>query len=355
MPNPTVGLQSIITDPVRGSTWGPKSYRERTTRFVLRPARLHDPTESSGKKRTIGRIDVIFPSKELAEWKLWVANDDVIDTIPWRRCARAWVHSRGDGDMSWTRDRWMRFLFAGFCITASQQGSGAAVAQGFGPDPFRPFNSQYDQYVYPIRPETGGAAAPARGLSRGETTFERWMNEQDGGSRLDSDRSGVGGRYWRVRTDLESDRRELAKKRNARRNAETGSITQKYLAYFSEENPTKRAILLRDYSNNRRGAETESPDDRTDRAAPRGRAGGRANALGARGSSEKAGEEKSTRRIPPAPPLSGVSRGSSRSQRRPSDVLDRARRTDDDNMDSEKSPSSKRSTRRSPAAPPIDE
>ncbi len=80
--NPIVGLQSIITDPARGSTWGPKSYHERTARFLVGAARVGDPTGQSGKKRTIGRIGVVFPSNELAEWKLWVANDDVIDTIP---------------------------------------------------------------------------------------------------------------------------------------------------------------------------------------------------------------------------------------------------------------------------------
>ena len=71
--------------------------------------------------------------------------------------------------MKWTRDRWIRFLFAGLCIARGAAGGlRAAHAQGFGPDPFRPFNSQYDQYVYPIRPETGGAAAPARRLARGD-------------------------------------------------------------------------------------------------------------------------------------------------------------------------------------------
>ncbi len=258
--------------------------------------------------------------------------------------------------MNWTGDRWIRFLFAGFCIAAAHQASGAAHAQGFGPDPFRPYNSQYDQYVYPIRPETGGAAAPARGLSRGETTFERWMNEQNGGSRLDSERAGVGVPYSRLRTDYKADKRELLRKRNARRNAEPGSVTQKYLAYFSEENPTKRSILLREYTAGRRGDEAESAEDGNDGEAPRGRAGagGRASAPGARGASERTGVEKSGRRIPAAPPLPGASRGSSRSTRRPSDVLDRARRTVDDTADSEGLPSSKRSNRRSPATPPED-
>jgi hypothetical protein len=258
--------------------------------------------------------------------------------------------------MNWTRDQWIRFLFAGFCVAAGQQASGAAHAQGFGPDPFRPYNSQYDQYVFPIRPEVGGAAAPARGLSRGETTFERWLNEQDGGSRLDSERAGVGVRGSRFRTDYDTDLRELRRKRNARHNAEPGSVTQKYLAYFSEENATKRSILLREYAANRGGDEAESADDGKDREAPRGRAGagGRASAPGARGSSDRTGVDKSGRRIPAAPPLPGTSRGSSRSTRRPTDVLDRARKADDDTADSEKSPPNRRSNRRSPAPPPED-
>jgi hypothetical protein len=225
-------------------------------------------------------------------------------------------------------------------------------AQGFGPDPFRPFNSQYDQYVYPIRPETGGSAAPARGLSRGETTFERWLTEQDAGSRLSSERYGAGLRYWKVRTNLEQDRRELARKRNARSNAELGSITQKYLAYFSEENPSKRAILLREYTPSERGDEAEPADDGNARTAKRARAG-----AGGRGPLEKVGEDRGGgRRIPPAPALPGAGRGTGRSTRRPVDVLDRARRLDeDDNADSPKSPVTKRLNRRSAATPATDE
>ncbi len=185
--------------------------------------------------------------------------------------------------MRWTRDRWIRFLFAGFCITAANQGLGTAHGQGFGPDPFRPYNSQYDQYVYPIRPETGGAAAPARGLARGETPFERWLTEEEGGSRLSTERYGAGVRYWKVRTDLERDRRELAKKRSARNNAELGSVTQKYLAYFSEENPSKRAILLREYTPSGRGDEPAAADEGNVPAARRG-----AEARRPRGCSDRA-------------------------------------------------------------------
>ena len=257
-----------------------------------------------------------------------------------------------------TRDWWIRFLFAGLCITAANQQLGTAHAQGFGPDPFRPFNSQYDQYVYPIRPETGGAAAPARGLARGETPFERYLTEEEGGSRLATERYGAGVRYWKVRTDFERDRRELARKRSARSNADLGSITQKYLAYFSEENPSKRAILLREYTPTSRGDELGAADDENAPVARRGRAGagGRAGAASGRDSLDKAGDDRSGRRIPPAPALPGASRGAGRSTRRPSDVLERSRRLDDgDNADSPRSPATKRSGRRLPPMPATDE
>jgi hypothetical protein len=259
--------------------------------------------------------------------------------------------------MRWTRDRWIRFLFAGFCITAAHPGLGAAHAQGFGPDPFRPYNSQYDQYVYPIRPETGGAAAPARGLARGQTPFERWLNEQEAGSRLATERYGAGVPHWKVRTDYEQDKRELARKRRARSEPDLASITQKYLAYFSEENPSKRAILLREYDPSTSADDAELLDEDNSAVGRRGRAvtRGRAGAPAARGTLEKADEERGARRIPPPPALRGAARGSSRSTRRPSDILDRSLRLDDDDADSPRLPSIKRPTRRPSITPAPDE
>ena len=43
-------------------------------------------------------------------------------------------------------------LSAGLALLLLAGSPIAAFAQGFGPDPFRPFNSQYDSYVYPISP-----------------------------------------------------------------------------------------------------------------------------------------------------------------------------------------------------------
>ena len=39
-------------------------------------------------------------------------------------------------------------------------GTTAVWAQGFGPDPFRPYNSQYDPYVYPMARPVPARARP---------------------------------------------------------------------------------------------------------------------------------------------------------------------------------------------------
>jgi hypothetical protein len=254
--------------------------------------------------------------------------------------------------MNLTRVRWIRFLFAGLCITAAPLGVSIAQAQGFGPDPFRPFNSQYMQYAYPIAPETGGAAMPGRGMNRGDNQYQQWLTEQEGASRLGS-RNAAGVPYWKLRTDLAEDLRERRSRRNVRNDDAIGSITQKYLAYFSEPNPARRAILLRDYTPIQRDDERDGErgegrlgPDATRRPAAGRRAGAATSPRGPGG----VGEEKSGRRIPPAPAPS--IRGSGRSPRRPTEVLDRVRALDDNNADTARTPARTRSNRRATDPPP---
>ena len=84
------------------------------------------------------------------------------------------------------------------------------------------------------------------------------MNELDGLSRLSSGRPGPGVPYWKLRSDYEQDKRDRLNRRNSRNGGDVlGSITQQYVAYFSEENPKKRAILLRDYNPGRRGQDRD--------------------------------------------------------------------------------------------------
>ena len=147
-----------------------------------------------------------------------------------------------------TRNRWIGFLFAGACMAAVPAGLPRAHAQGFGPDPYQPYNSQYQQYVHPIAPEFGGAATARARRERGATPFQQWAEEQEAVERTRTDRfGGAGLSYWKVRTDPELDRQvRLSRQRRSAAENPLVSITQKYLAYFSEENPRKRALLLRD-------------------------------------------------------------------------------------------------------------
>ncbi len=267
--------------------------------------------------------------------------------------------------MNCTRDRWIGFLFTGLCLALVPVASPRAQAQGFGPDPFRPFNSQYLQYVYPIRPETGAAAMPSRATLRGENQFQQYMNELQGASRASSETYGIGLPYWKVRSDFAQDKRDRQNRRLARANANVlGSVTRQYLTYFSEESPRKRARLLREYGS---GGPAE---DRELAARPGGLAGeegaaaaadparrGRGDAVGAAGRpspvstlrrSAEMSEEKGGRTIPPPPPLRSIPRDPSRSQRRPTEVLDRSHRLGDSVPDSAKTPAPKHRDREDP-------
>ena len=54
-------------------------------------------------------------------------------------------------------------------------------AQGFGPDPFQPYNSDYSQYVWPVAPtnDYGYNSQALRGL-RGANQFQSYMNSIQG-------------------------------------------------------------------------------------------------------------------------------------------------------------------------------
>ena len=86
--------------------------------------------------------------------------------------------------MTTTRGEWIRFLLAGLSIAAAPFGLSTARAQGFGPDPFRPYNSQYEPYVRPLSDPglAAGAAASARG-GRGDNQFQDYLNQLDGADR----------------------------------------------------------------------------------------------------------------------------------------------------------------------------
>ena len=161
--------------------------------------------------------------------------------------------------MSWIRDRWIRFLLAGLPAAAAHSGHSSACAAGLRAGSVPALQFSVSAVRPSDRPRDGRKQrCPARAAGGGDNQFQQWMAEQDGASRL-SERYGAGVPYWRLRSDFAEDKRERLKRRKARNAVGAESITEKYLAYFSEADPRKRATLLRDYT-------SQPADDRGDAA-----------------------------------------------------------------------------------------
>ena len=126
----------------------------------------------------------------------------------------------------------------------------SALAQGFGPDPFRPFNSQYNSYVYPISPgplDPVGNPGLNRAGVRGANQFEDYLNGLGAGSN----------RYDQLyRSQISSHRRAFRPSREADAEFEDRQnlLTELYFRYLRERDPAKRAALLKEYTKARKGA-----------------------------------------------------------------------------------------------------
>jgi hypothetical protein len=297
-----------------------------------------------------------------------MANDDVIDTIEWHW--RKWGRTvpSGDRDMNSTRGTWIGFLLFGMSIAVAPFGM-SARAQGFSPDPFQPYNNQFQQFVRPISPYAGGPGAAAGAMGRADNQYQQYLKELDGADRALTQRYGIGVQYWKLRSDVDLDKRALSNRRAGRQSEDAATtISQKYLAYFSEDDPRKRAILMRDFTSNRRqdargglaraGDENENGEAGLESGRPL-RGAGRLSGVGGRSGastsrdSAKSGEATRDRSTPPAPPppRARFSTGTGRTQRRPSEVLDRSRGLDDDLPVRRKSAAPDRGNPDRPASP----
>ena len=260
--------------------------------------------------------------------------------------------------------RFRTVLSSAAIVIAASVGSNA-WAQGFGPDPFRPYNSQYDPYTVPMgpaAPEAGAGGLIPRSGIRGANQFQNYLGEMQGAVRQGNERYGIGVPYYRsaVDTSLDPDgRREYRPNREVDKSYEKTQerLTQKYLAYFTEKDPRKRAALLRDYTQNRAKLERalssrrENPTDVLESLAgsdnrPRTPATGTETRTRSSGLLDGSSSRSETARrggsaaVPPPPPIRGESRRSPAPRRTPTDVLNRSRQLD-----------SRDSTRRSGAAP----
>jgi hypothetical protein len=168
-------------------------------------------------------------------------------------------------------------------------------AQGFGPDPFKPYNSRFDPFVYPVAPgpldygNNQGYTGPERGGVRGANQFENYLNSLRGGGNARTGGgtgSGAGTPYYRSHRsfDPEYDKfdqyrpNRLADEKYETNQEEVGRL---YFKYLRAKDPKKRAEIFRDYNKARNQADRElssSPGAKSKGTRPNRREGSAARA-----------------------------------------------------------------------------
>jgi len=239
--------------------------------------------------------------------------------------------------------------------------STAARGQGFGPDPFQPYNSQYAPFITPIAPgpmDYGYNNGLARGV-RGANQFENYLNSlQTSAAGARAGGAGTGIPYFQANRAYDSQFGRIYQPNRVadeRFELNQASVNQLYFEYLREKDPKKRAELFRNYNRARSRAVRELATPRVvpgaqpgTRSTTRreGRATGPEDATGAktrdllatpppatsdttrtRARSARSGADSS---LGPAPSPLGRSRDSigSGGGATPSQILDRAARPD---------------------------
>jgi hypothetical protein len=239
-----------------------------------------------------------------------------------------------------TRAKRLRALLAGLGVAVAGFCSPPLRAQGFGTDPFRPYNSQFDPYVYPIGPPIPDARQAAAALSRGiggANQFQQYLDQLQGITRSEIERYSIGLPYYQRAIDPAFDREGKRLYRPNRQSERVFQdtqqlITEKYLAYFAERDPAQRVMLLRDYNRTRRNVgralasvRAQNPSATLERAAGFGAGGTTSRATGGRSALDQPADRGATRNAPDldragsAPPVRGRAGGSSATRR--SDVI----------------------------------
>ena len=238
-----------------------------------------------------------------------------------------------------------------------------ALAQsGFGADPYRPYNQQYDSFVFPIAPGEGGGVVPSAGamdragMSRANR-FQDYMN-------------GVTNSDYRTQRRLDPRSDESAQYRPNRKvdeesgyNKKQEMVSEAYFAYIREKDPRKRAELLKEYQKiqakptkefalaaKRKAARKDAGMAGDKPPAPRIKRGSSvpSSMVPYRSGTGPKGTDSKGPSSAPAPPSSGLGAtgGAAPSSSRPSDILE-------ESMQLDKLKGSSRSPGRTGSAPPI--
>jgi len=171
----------------------------------------------------------------------------------------------------------MKQWFPALLVAAGLAASAEALAQGFGPDPYRPYNNQYDSFVYPVAPgplDYGQNQSPLRSGIRGANQFENYMNSLTGPGTPRGSSGGIGSPYYRGAnrvTEREGMNYQPNREVDARFDSNQEMVSDLYFKYLREKDPKKRSELFRQYNRARNRADR-------DLASPRS-AGSRTGAL----------------------------------------------------------------------------
>ena len=147
-----------------------------------------------------------------------------------------------------------------------------ASAQGHTPDPYRPYNSVYDPYVYPIYPR-GDGYFPNQNRLTGRSGPAQANQFQDSSTRMASaatrpsglSRSGGAGTpYYRAHRRFDPNNRpnnseadRLFREKQEERDTRYFEARKKYQEAVNERNPQKRARLIKEYAAAKRLAEQD--------------------------------------------------------------------------------------------------
>jgi len=199
--------------------------------------------------------------------------------------------------------------------------STAARGQGFGPDPFQPYNSQYAPFITPVAPgpmDYGYNNGLARGI-RGANQFENYLNSlQTSAAGARAGNAGVGVPHFQANRayDREFDRLYQPNKRADQQfEANQASVNQLYFEYLREKDPKKRAEIFHNYNRARSRADRElvSP-----RGVPGAQPGTRSTRREGRATRSEDATEATDRDLllaPPPPAASDTTRSRARSAR----------------------------------------
>jgi hypothetical protein len=144
-----------------------------------------------------------------------------------------------------------RMLKPGAVMLALLGLAGTTRAQGFGPDPYLPFNSQYTPFVYPIAPgpfDYGYNQAPTNGI-RGANQFENFRRSLEGGPRATSRGGGAGTPYYQANRNYDQEFGRLYRpnqEADAKFQSTQEQVTELYFKFLREKDPKRRQQLFRD-------------------------------------------------------------------------------------------------------------